>query len=32
VRAGLAAGEHVVIAPPPSLKDGDPVRVAETGR
>ena len=26
---GLRAGERVVVAPPPSLDDGDPVRVAE---
>jgi RND family efflux transporter MFP subunit len=32
VLTGLEAGVHVVIAPPPSLKDGDMVRVAETGR
>ncbi|HEX9821396.1 MAG TPA: efflux RND transporter periplasmic adaptor subunit [Methylomirabilota bacterium] len=32
VLTGLKAGERVVIAPPPSLKDGDPVRVAEPGR
>jgi RND family efflux transporter MFP subunit len=32
VLTGLQAGERVVIAPPPSLKDGDTVRVAEPGR
>jgi RND family efflux transporter MFP subunit len=30
--AGLRAGERVVIAPPPSLKDGDAVRVSESSR
>ena len=30
VLTGLEAGERVVIAPPPSLEDGDTVRVAET--
>jgi RND family efflux transporter MFP subunit len=32
VLTGLQAGERVVVAPPPSLKDGARVRVAETGR
>jgi RND family efflux transporter MFP subunit len=32
VLTGLKAGERVVIAPPPSLKDGDTVRVAEAAR
>ena len=32
VLTGLTAGERVVIAPPPSLKDGDAVRVAESAR
>jgi HlyD family secretion protein len=32
VVAGLRAGERVVVAPPPTLKDGDAVRVAEAGR
>jgi RND family efflux transporter MFP subunit len=30
--AGLRPGERVVVAPPPSLKDGDAVRVAEGTR
>ncbi len=30
--AGLRPGERVVVAPPPSLKDGDAVRVAESTR
>jgi RND family efflux transporter MFP subunit len=32
VLAGLTAGERVVVTPPPSLADGDTVRVAEPGR
>ena len=30
--AGLRPGERVVVAPPPTLKDGDAVRVAEGAR
>jgi RND family efflux transporter MFP subunit len=30
IASGLRPGERVVIAPPPSLKDGDTVRVAES--
>jgi RND family efflux transporter MFP subunit len=30
--SGLRAGERVVVAPPASLKDGDAVRAAESGR
>jgi multidrug efflux pump subunit AcrA (membrane-fusion protein) len=29
ILTGLRAGERVVVAPPPSLEDGDAVRVAE---
>ncbi len=32
ILAGLRAGERVVVAPPPTLKDGDAVRVAEGAR
>jgi len=32
VVSGLKAGERVVVAPPPTLKDGDAVRVAEGSR
>jgi RND family efflux transporter MFP subunit len=32
VLTGLQPGERVVVAPPPSLKDGDAVRVAEGGK
>jgi RND family efflux transporter MFP subunit len=32
VLTGLKAGERVVIAPPPSLKDGDAIRVTEGTR
>jgi RND family efflux transporter MFP subunit len=32
VLTGLRAGERVVIAPPPALKDGDAVRVTERAR
>ena len=32
IAAGLRPGERVVVAPPPSLKDGDTVRVAEGAR
>jgi len=30
ITSGLRAGDRVVLAPPPSLKDGDTVRIAET--
>jgi RND family efflux transporter MFP subunit len=32
ILAGLRAGERVVVAPPPSLKDGATVRVAESAK
>ena len=32
VVSGLKAGERVVVAPSPTLKDGDAVRVAEGSR
>ena len=32
VLTGLTAGEQVVVSPPPSLADGDAVRVTESGR
>jgi RND family efflux transporter MFP subunit len=32
VLTGLVAGERVVVSPPPSLADGDAVRVADTAR
>jgi multidrug efflux pump subunit AcrA (membrane-fusion protein) len=31
VLSGLRDGEHVVLSPPESLKDGDTVTVAESG-
>lgn len=32
VSSGLRAGERVVVAPPPTLKEGDAVRLVEGGR
>jgi hypothetical protein len=32
VVTGLRAGERVVVSPPPTLADGDTVRVAESAR
>jgi multidrug efflux pump subunit AcrA (membrane-fusion protein) len=32
VTKNLRAGERVVVAPPPSLKGGDAVRLAEAGK